>query len=165
MAEPQHPDTRLWCWSRHPDGPFHGPAADQGAAVVDALSDPTAPPAPEGDQPRLYLGRCASALASSFLPDLDELIGEARRTACELHREEPRSARRPAAWLGGLTLAEHQDLLDRMGRAFDDWASQHHRQPEFFRVEDVRPFTFAEAEAVAAEYTRGLLLALAAAGR
>ena len=154
MTESHHLDNRLWCWSRHPDGPFHGPDPDQGTSALDALSDPTTPAAPESDQPWVYLGRCAPALASSFLPDLDELIGEARRTAHEMHRGEPRSARRPATWLGGLTLSEHQDLLDRVGRAFDDWATQHHRQPEFFRVEDVQALTWAEADAVATEYAR-----------
>ncbi|OLV20184.1 hypothetical protein [Deinococcus marmoris] len=161
MTEPTPPDNRLWCWSRHPSGPFHGPDPDQGTSALDSLSDPTTPAIPESDQPWVYIGRCAPGLASSFLPDLDGLIGDARITAYDMHRDRPLSARRPSDWLGNLSPAEHQDLLDRVGRAFDDWASQHHRQPEFFQVQDVQALTWAEADAVARDYAKELLAVMA----
>lgn len=157
MAE--HPDNRLWCWSRTPDGPFHGPATDEGAAVVDALTDPTAPLVPTG-QPWVYVGRCAPALASSFLADADELIISARITAYDMDRDGPHSLSRPSEWLGTVTATEHADLTERLARAFDDWASHHHLHPQFFRVQDVRALTFAEADAVGTQYARALLFVM-----
>lgn len=145
------PDTRLWCWSWTGDhGPFHGPSPSQGDAIIEALNSP--PKVGLGaEHPWLYLARCSPPLASAFLPDLDTLLNGARTTAQEMLDTAA------DGWLDHVSAAEHQDLLDRVGRAFDDWASQHHRQPEFFQVEDPHHLTFGEANALAINHARELL--------
>jgi hypothetical protein len=83
-----------------------------------------------GEEYRLFLAEKQNWAASDFVPDIVSEMSEAAFEEADEWAED---------WLWNMSDVEKSDLRAAIGKAVDNWADKHGRQPAFWTCHNIRP--------------------------
>lgn len=98
-------------------------------AAIDMADVHWPDPLAVGDIVTIYEGKVIESVASDYSPNyLIDTLAENAYDECGEFADD---------WLSGLDNKCKNDLINRVHKVIDDWATEHNVQPTFYMVEDI----------------------------